>query len=74
MAVGKFSILTRSEREFEQDEPCHYEQVGDKWVVYRTRDRKVLKSVDYFKPNLKQFFEEKQETTAEDFDNAPFGD
>ena len=71
------AILTRSEREFEQDEPCHYEQVGDKWVVYRTRDRKVLKSVDYFKPNLKQFFDEtpkEEESTAEDFDNAPFAD
>ena len=51
------AILTRSEREFEQDEPCHYEQVKDRYVVYRTRDRKVMKSINYFKPNLKQFFD-----------------
>ena len=32
------------ERAKEQDEECHYEQVGDRWVVYRTRDKKVMKS------------------------------
>lgn len=41
----------------QQGEPCHYEQVGDLYVVYRTRDRKVMKSINYFKPNLKQFFD-----------------
>ena len=40
----------------EQGEACHYEQVGDKYVVYRSRDRKVMKSINYFKPDLKQFF------------------
>jgi hypothetical protein len=40
----------------EQGEGCHYEQVGDKYVVYRSRDRKVMKSINYFKPDLKQFF------------------
>jgi len=40
----------------EQGEPCHYEQVADKYVVYRSRDRKVMKSINYFKPDLKQFF------------------
>jgi len=43
-------------RSQEQGESCHYEQVGDKYVVYRTRDRKVMKSINYFKPDLKQFF------------------
>jgi len=43
-------------RSKEQGESCHYEQVGDKYVVYRTRDRKVMKSINYFKPDLKQFF------------------
>jgi len=43
-------------RSQEQGEGCHYEQVGDKYVVYRTRDRKVMKSINYFKPDLKQFF------------------
>ena len=39
-----------------QGEPCHYEKVGDKYIVYRSRDRKVMKNVNYFRPNLKQFF------------------
>jgi hypothetical protein len=43
-------------RSKEQGEPCHYEQPNyHTWVVYRTRDRKVMKSINYFKPNLKQF-------------------
>ena len=37
-------------------EETHYEQVGPYWIVYRTRDRKVLKSINYFRPDLKQFF------------------
>ena len=43
-------------RSKEQGEPCHYEQVGNKYVVYRSRDRKVMKNINYFRPNLKQFF------------------
>jgi hypothetical protein len=37
-------------------EDTHYEKVGDYYIVYRSRDRKVLKSINYFRPNLKQFF------------------
>jgi predicted HAD superfamily Cof-like phosphohydrolase len=44
-------------RSQEQGEACHYEQVADKYVVYRTRDRKVMKNINYFRPNLKKFFE-----------------
>jgi len=51
--------LTVNVREQEQGEQCHYEKVGDYWVVYRSRDRKVMKNINYFRPNLKQFFEEK---------------
>ena len=40
----------------EQKEPCHYEKVGNAFVVYRTRDKKVMKSINYYRPNLKQFF------------------
>ena len=58
----------------EQGEDCHYEKVGDRFVVYRSRDRKVMKSINYFRPDLKQFFKEDNSTTQEDFDNAPFGD
>jgi hypothetical protein len=49
--------LTVRVREQEQGEKCHYEKQGDYWVVYRSRDRKVMKSVNYFKPNLKQFLD-----------------
>lgn len=45
-------------RSKEQGEACHYEKVGDYFIVYRTRDRKVMKNINYFRPNLKQFFNE----------------
>ena len=43
-------------RSAEQKEPCHYEQVGKYFIVYRTRDRKVMKNINYFRPDLTQFF------------------
>jgi predicted HAD superfamily Cof-like phosphohydrolase len=49
------AIATVAKRSEEQGEPCHYEQVGEHFIVYRTRDRKVMKNINYFKPNLKQF-------------------
>lgn len=36
----------------------HYEKTDNGWVVYRTSDRKVLKSLSYKSPNLSQFFSE----------------
>ena len=42
-------------RSSEQEEPCHYEKVGEYYIVYRTRDKKVMKNVNYFRPDLKQF-------------------
>jgi predicted HAD superfamily Cof-like phosphohydrolase len=50
---AKATVIQRSS---EQGEECHYEKVGDYFVVYRSRDRKVMKNINYFKPNLKQFF------------------
>ena len=51
------AILTVSQRSEEQGEACHYEKVAEGlYIVYRTRDRKVMKSINYFRPNLKQFF------------------
>ena len=47
---------TVEKRSVEQGEECHYEKVGDKFIVYRTRDRKVMKNINYFRPDLKQFF------------------
>ena len=46
------TVRVRSE---EQKEECHYEKVGEYYIVYRTRDKKVLKSLNYFRPNLSQF-------------------
>ena len=42
-------------RSAEQEEPCHYEKVGEYYIVYRTRDKKVMKNINYFRPDLKQF-------------------
>jgi len=44
--------------------PCYTKQVGDRWVVYRESDDKVMKSINYFPPNLHQFF------TEEEIENA----
>ena len=51
------AIETVKVRSEQQGEECHYEKVGDYWIVYRTRDRKVMKNINYFRPNLKQFFD-----------------
>jgi len=50
------AIETVKVRSEQQEWPCHYEKVGDFYIVYRTKDRKVMKSVNYFKPDLKKFF------------------
>ena len=57
------TIKVRSE---EKGHPCHYEKIGDRYVVYRSSDRKVMKSINYFAPDLKQFFtdEELRQTTG----------
>ena len=60
----KEAMETVSVRSKEQNEPCHYEKVEDRFVVYRTRDRKVMKSINYFKPNLHQFFTEEEINTC----------
>ena len=50
------AIITVQKRSEEQGEPCHWEKVSDMYIVYRTRDRKVMKSVNYFRPDLEKFF------------------
>jgi hypothetical protein len=50
---AKETVKMRSK---EQGEPCHYEKINNKYVVYRTPDNKVMKSYLYKKPDLKQFF------------------
>jgi len=61
--IAEETVKIRSE---EKGHPCHYEKVGDRYVVYRSSDRKVMKSINYFAPNLKQFFtdEELRQTTG----------
>ena len=53
----KEAILSVSKRSKEQGEACHFEKIEEgRYIVYRTRDRKVMKSINYFRPDLKQFF------------------
>jgi predicted HAD superfamily Cof-like phosphohydrolase len=47
--------LTVVQRFKEQGRPCHWEKIGEKYVVYRD-DMKVMKSINYFKPNLRGLF------------------
>ena len=51
------TVKVRSE---EKNHPCHWEKVKDRYVVYRSSDNKVMKSINYFSPNLKQFFTEEE--------------
>ena len=62
------AMETVAVRSQEQNEPCHFEKVEKRYVVYRTRDRKVMKSINYFKPDLNQFFtgEELQKTKPQE--------
>ena len=51
---AKETVAVRSEA---YGEECHYEKVGDLYIVYRSRDKKVMKSINYFRPDLSKFFE-----------------
>ena len=55
------TVKVRSE---EKGHPCHWEQVGDRYVVYRSSDNKVMKSINYFKPDLNQFFTDEEIKTS----------
>jgi len=61
--IAEQTVILRAE---EKGHPCHWEQIGNRYVVYRSSDRKVMKSINYFAPNLKQFFtdEELRQTTG----------
>ena len=53
----KEAMETVSKRSKEQGEACHFEKLEEgRYIVYRTRDRKVMKSINYFRPDLSQFF------------------
>ncbi len=52
------SVRQRSE---EQGEACHFEKITEgRYIVYRSRDRKVMKSINYFRPDLTKFFKENE--------------
>ena len=52
------AVQTVSQRSKEQGEACHFEKVAEgRYIVYRSRDRKVMKSINYFSPDLSKFFE-----------------
>jgi hypothetical protein len=50
------AIQTVMVRSIEQGEECYYRETDGGFVVYRTSDNKVMKSINYFRPDLKQFF------------------
>ena len=51
------AILTVGKRSKEQGEACHFEKLKEgRYIVYRTRDKKVMKSINYYRPDLSQFF------------------
>lgn len=58
------AIETVKVRSEEQGEPCHYTKTDHGFVVYRTRDNKVMKNVNYFRPDLKKFFTEREINNA----------
>lgn len=64
---------TTLQRASEQGEACHYEKVKNHYVVYRTRDRKVMKALNYFRPDLNQFFTQ-QEIEKSKNKNTPEND
>ncbi len=53
----KEAIQTVRQRSEEQGEECYFEKIEEgRYIVYRKRDKKVMKSVNYFRPDLKKFF------------------
>ena len=53
------AIETVEFRSKQKGHDCYYKQVGEGFVVYRSSDDKVMKSINYFAPNLEQFFDPK---------------
>ena len=51
------AIQTVSKRSKEQGEACHFEKLEEgRYIVYRSRDKKVMKSINYYRPDLSKFF------------------
>jgi uncharacterized protein YaaQ len=58
-ATVEEAVATINERSKEHGE-CYFRKVGSRYVVYRKSDDKVMKSINYFAPNLEQFFTEEE--------------
>jgi hypothetical protein len=58
-ATVEEAVATINERSKEHGE-CYFRKVGSRYVVYRKSDDKVMKSINYFAPNLEQFFIEEE--------------
>lgn len=50
------AIETVKHVEINKGYPCYYKKTDKGYVVYRTSDNKVQKSIKYFSPNLKKLF------------------
>jgi hypothetical protein len=59
LAEAEETVKVRSKQ---QGTACHYEEIKGKYVVYRSSDNKVMKSINYFRPDLHQFFTEEELT------------
>ena len=59
-ATEEEALATIAKRSKELSVACHFEKVGDRFVVYRSSDRKVMKSINYFRPDLRQFFTQEE--------------
>ena len=53
------ATATIEERSKEHGE-CYFRKVGSRYVVYRKSDDKVMKSINYFAPDLEKFFTEEE--------------
>ena len=58
-ATVEEATATIEERSKEHGE-CYFRKVGSRYVVYRKSDDKVMKSINYFAPNLEKFFTEEE--------------
>lgn len=52
------AIETVKVRSEQQGQPCNFVKTDGGYVVFRSSDMKVMKSINYFKPNLAKFFTE----------------
>ena len=50
----------------DKDIKTHYEKVGDKYICYRSDDRKVIKPNHFFHPDLTKFFTPEDLTRKDD--------